>query len=180
MKQSALKFNELDTAILSCLTSTLDSGISGYDITTKNIANTRAWSAAHQQVYRELNKMSKAGIVTHNIIPQDGKPDKKIYTITDKGLELFNDHVATATAKPEKSHNHHTVMLLAGSEHYFESLIAITQMQMDALDDVRKELNSDMEILLVDREQEQCIIDMNFAINALTLIRKNKEKQNDA
>ena len=43
------------------------------------------WKASQQQIYRELGKMAKQGWVTHQSIPQAGKPDKKIYELTTAG-----------------------------------------------------------------------------------------------
>jgi DNA-binding PadR family transcriptional regulator len=59
---------------------------SGYDI-SKRFEETVScyWQASQQQIYRELSKMEKQGWVTFETVPQEGKPDKKIYAITDAG-----------------------------------------------------------------------------------------------
>ncbi|MDJ0508913.1 MAG: PadR family transcriptional regulator [Crocosphaera sp.] len=47
------------------------------------------WKATQQQIYRELGKMEKNGLVKSEIIPQKGRPDKKLYSITEQGqIEL--------------------------------------------------------------------------------------------
>lgn len=43
------------------------------------------WNASHQQVYQELGKLSNDGLVEFDSVEQVGKPDKKIYRITEKG-----------------------------------------------------------------------------------------------
>lgn len=43
------------------------------------------WQASQQQVYRELGKMEQSGWVIHETIPQEGRPDKKLYRITAAG-----------------------------------------------------------------------------------------------
>ena len=43
------------------------------------------WQAQTSQVYRELTAMEKAGWLTSEIHIQTGKPNKKLYTITDAG-----------------------------------------------------------------------------------------------
>ena len=43
------------------------------------------WQASQQQIYRELGKMQRQGWVEHETVPQEGKPDKKIYTMTPAG-----------------------------------------------------------------------------------------------
>lgn len=60
----------------------------GYDI-TKEFSNAigHFWKASHQQVYRELNKLADMGAVSCRLEPQDGKPDRKVYSITDIGRQ---------------------------------------------------------------------------------------------
>jgi DNA-binding PadR family transcriptional regulator len=45
------------------------------------------WKASQQQVYRELAKMEQQGWVYFETIPQVGKPDKKIYHLTEQGQQ---------------------------------------------------------------------------------------------
>lgn len=48
------------------------------------------WNASHQQIYLELSKMAKEELVSFREEPQTGKPSKKIYSITKKGLKSLN------------------------------------------------------------------------------------------
>ena len=61
---------------------------SGYDI-TKHFEEGMScyWKATQQQVYRELSKLSEKGYVSFETLPQAGKPDKKLYRITDTGWQ---------------------------------------------------------------------------------------------
>ncbi|MGM9669852.1 MAG: PadR family transcriptional regulator [Faecousia sp.] len=45
------------------------------------------WSANTSQIYRELQVLKEKGFVTDQTIPQQGKPDKKLFSITEKGKE---------------------------------------------------------------------------------------------
>ena len=45
------------------------------------------WTAQTSQIYRELQTLKKHGWVTDELIPQEGKPDKKPFTITEEGKE---------------------------------------------------------------------------------------------
>jgi len=47
------------------------------------------WSAELSQIYRELSKLEKQGYVSSKIEQQEGRPDKKIYTITEDGERAF-------------------------------------------------------------------------------------------
>ncbi len=68
------------------LTVLMDSPSSGYDISKQFEMGVGCfWNASQQQIYRELAKMEKQGWVEFETIPQDGKPDKKIYHFTPAG-----------------------------------------------------------------------------------------------
>lgn len=71
------------------------------------------WQASHQQIYRELAGLSADGCVRFEIVPQPGKPEKKIYAITRKGREELKHWVAAPTAPPRRR-NDLLVKLLAG------------------------------------------------------------------
>ena len=43
------------------------------------------WSASHQQVYRELSKLTDEDLVIFTSVKQGDKPDKKVYRITAAG-----------------------------------------------------------------------------------------------
>jgi DNA-binding PadR family transcriptional regulator len=59
---------------------------SGYDISKRFEESVSCyWQASQQQIYRELGKMEQQGWVTFEKVPQEGKPDKKIYRMTEAG-----------------------------------------------------------------------------------------------
>lgn len=43
------------------------------------------WSATHQQIYRVLKRMEERGWVSGAAIAQDGRPDKRVYTVSADG-----------------------------------------------------------------------------------------------
>lgn len=68
-----------------------ESACSGYDI-SKHFEESVGcfWKASQQQIYRELGKMARQGWVSHTTVPQTGKPDKKVYAMTEAGkVELL-------------------------------------------------------------------------------------------
>lgn len=73
----------------------------GYDI-TKEFSSSIGyfWKASHQQVYRELNKMGQQGLVTCVLEPQEGKPDRKVYSITAEGKVALTEWFDQPTAHP--------------------------------------------------------------------------------
>ncbi|MFC5078815.1 hypothetical protein VTH8203_03440 [Vibrio thalassae] len=73
----------------------------GYDITKEFSASIGYfWKASHQQVYRELNKMADKALVTCKLEPQEGKPDRKVYSITDSGRSALGEWFEQPTVHP--------------------------------------------------------------------------------
>ena len=64
--------------------------LSGYEI-RKWAENLRFfyWSPAQSQIYLELRKLSKLGYVSSLEVRQEGKPDKRMYSITQEGKLEF-------------------------------------------------------------------------------------------
>jgi len=49
------------------------------------------WKASHQQIYRELSKLEQDGLVLSEIVPQENRPDKKVYRVTESGKKYLVD-----------------------------------------------------------------------------------------
>ncbi len=64
---------------------------SGYDL--KKIFDNSVrhfWGADQSQIYRTLARMTENGLVEMERVPQEDRPDRKVYHITDRGRgELF-------------------------------------------------------------------------------------------
>lgn len=74
----------LDHAILGFL----DRGpMTGYDLKTRcfDDALGHVWTADQAQVYRTLDRLAARGLVKPRLVPQRGKPDRKVFTITRAG-----------------------------------------------------------------------------------------------
>ncbi|HOP63633.1 MAG TPA: PadR family transcriptional regulator [Spirochaetota bacterium] len=62
--------------------------LSGYDLAKEfNSSVGFYWKTTHQQIYRELARLEKEGMVTSEVIKQKDRPDKKIYSITETGMQ---------------------------------------------------------------------------------------------
>lgn len=70
--------------------------LTGYEI-KQRFDNTLmfCWHALHSQIYQELKKMRKAGLVTVRTEVQVGKPNRQVYSITKEGLEELKHWLAT-------------------------------------------------------------------------------------
>ncbi len=56
------------------------------------------WHAHHTQIYRELLKMEDEALVSSEHVAQHDLPDKKIYSITDRGREELIDWLRQPTS----------------------------------------------------------------------------------
>lgn len=55
------------------------------------------WQATHQQIYRVLGRMESDGWLSVETVPQRGKPDKRVYTVSGTGAQVLADWLAEPT-----------------------------------------------------------------------------------
>ncbi|MEW5249132.1 PadR family transcriptional regulator [Microbulbifer sp. 2201CG32-9] len=118
---------------------------SGYDLKRRfERSVSHFWSASHQQMYRELRKLHQDGLLDCSVQPQVGKPDKKVYQLTDAGREALRDWVQQP-APAQKIREPFLVQLFAG--HHLD------REQARAL--IRRQLDQHRALLAAYREQKQ-------------------------
>lgn len=82
----------LSHAILSALA---DRPCSGYDLAKQFDGSVGFfWHASHQQIYRELTKLEQQALITAEAVAQAGKPDKKIFSVTEAGKTYLKEWIA--------------------------------------------------------------------------------------
>ena len=59
------------------------------------------WSGNNNQIYKALVELLHQGLVTNEVHHQESSPSKKIYTITQEGIEELKKWVLTAPEPPE-------------------------------------------------------------------------------
>jgi DNA-binding PadR family transcriptional regulator len=73
--------------------------LSGYDLAGRMRARVgHFWQARHSQIYPELARLEEEGLVTHRIVEQRERPDKKVYEITSAGLDALKEWVTERPA----------------------------------------------------------------------------------
>ena len=78
----------------------------GYEITKAfEAVYSHFWRASHQQVYRELGRLGAEGRVKAKAVSQKGKPDKKIYSITKRGLDELRQWIVAPTEIPRTQYD---------------------------------------------------------------------------
>lgn len=84
-------------AVLAAL---LDGEASGYELAKRfdaSVAN--FWHALPQQLYTELRRLEQHGLVAGRAVRQQGRPDKRVFTMTRAGEEELR-RFAAAPTKP--------------------------------------------------------------------------------
>ena len=73
--------------------------LSGYDLAGRMRARVgHFWEARHSQIYPELARLEEGGLVSHRVVEQRERPDKKVYNITPAGLEALKSWVTAPPA----------------------------------------------------------------------------------
>ncbi|MFE3504995.1 PadR family transcriptional regulator [Kitasatospora sp. NPDC059160] len=84
-------------AVLAAL---LDGEASGYDLAKAfDLGVANFWYAQPQQLYAELARLERDGLVAGREVAQEGRPTKRLFTVTAAGLAEL-DEFAAASAKP--------------------------------------------------------------------------------
>ena len=75
-----------------CLGMLTDGDASGYDM-KKCFESSfgHFFPAGYGSIYPALATLARNGLVEFELVPQDGKPDRKVYQITGKGREALSD-----------------------------------------------------------------------------------------
>ena len=74
------------------------------------------WNAPGSQIYRELDRMEKTGWVSSRGIVQEGRPNKRLYSITASGREELTRWLTDFQYKPENPHSAIIMRVFYGAE----------------------------------------------------------------
>ena len=93
----------------------IDKG-SGYDLAKRFDQSVGFfWPSTYQQVYRDLGRLEHDGLVNAEKVSQQGKPDKKIYSITPAGITELKSWLSVP-AKPMKIKDTFLIKLFGGHQ----------------------------------------------------------------
>ncbi|MFW6174437.1 MAG: PadR family transcriptional regulator [Chloroflexota bacterium] len=92
--------------------------MSGYDV--KSVADRSIshfyWAPAKSQVYSELRRLVRLGLATEQEVAQEGRPDKRIYRITEAGRRTLRDWVSEPGAAPDSLKSEFMLKVFLGAE----------------------------------------------------------------
>jgi DNA-binding PadR family transcriptional regulator len=122
-----------------CLGMLTDGEASGYDLKKEFESSFgHFFAAGYGSIYPALNALANDGLVECRCIPQDGKPDRKVYKITASGRE----HLLEALGNPCPSHKVRSEFL---ATMCFAHLMTREQVET-VLDNRVKEMTSYLEL----------------------------------
>jgi DNA-binding PadR family transcriptional regulator len=105
----------------------------GYDLKKEFGSNFKHfYPAGYGSIYPALADLAENGLVSCREIPQDGKPDRKIYRITDKGQRVFAQALRD-TAPKHKMRSEFLAMLYFADLIEPERLSALLDERVEAL-----------------------------------------------
>jgi len=82
----------------------------GYDLTRKfEDSLNNFWHAQSSQIYRELKRLEADGAVSSRVVVQHGRPNQRVYTITDSGRERLAAWLAEG--RPNFGNTHYEILL---------------------------------------------------------------------
>ena len=82
------------------------SSSTGYELTKRFESSLNYfWHAQSSQIYRELNRLEEKGLVTSETVIQEGRPNKRVYSITESGLNAFLEWMNTPASFAVNAHD---------------------------------------------------------------------------
>jgi DNA-binding PadR family transcriptional regulator len=132
------------------LVSLVDCPQSGYDLAKKFDGSVGFfWKATHQQIYRELTKLEELRWLTAKSIIQAGRPDKKLFSLTDLGIE----NVKTWISQPcEISPSKEELLVKIYAGHLVSSQLLVAEIKrhqqlhqekLEIYQEIERQMNAD-------------------------------------
>jgi DNA-binding PadR family transcriptional regulator len=90
--------------------------MSGYDLEhTVRVSIAHIWRESYGQIYPNLKKLAAAGLVRRKTEKRKGRPDRHVYSITEKGRETLAQWLAEPP-QPEIPRNEMLLKLFFGAQ----------------------------------------------------------------
>ncbi len=102
------ELSELEVALLALLSIR---PMTGYEIYRRNARALEPWwETPRTQIYPKLRELEKRGLIEHEQVVQEGKPNKRLYSLCPPGAEALSHWLGSTVAVPEM--RHHMMMRL--------------------------------------------------------------------
>lgn len=118
----------------------MEADASGYEIKQKlEKLFSHFYNASYGTIYPTLGHMEKEGLITKRSLVQEGKPNKNIYSVTDKGRRQFQSYLASDIQEVEIKSDIMVRLYFGGfadpglAEHWLETSIKKTELSLAKL-----------------------------------------------
>jgi PadR family transcriptional regulator AphA len=98
---------------------------SGYDLqqfANKSISHFY-WTPAKSQIYSELRRLTSLGFVSEELVTQEVRPDKRVYSITEEGRGVLTSHLQSEKLEREVIKSPAILRVFFGESMSNESLV---------------------------------------------------------
>jgi DNA-binding PadR family transcriptional regulator len=119
----------LRNAVMAAL---LEGEASGWDLAKgfdSSVAN--FWTATPQQIYRELERMDREGLVAARVVQQERRPNKRLFSLTEAGYAALRDYTAADLARPTIIRDELLVKVQSADVGDLEGVRAAVETQME-------------------------------------------------
>jgi len=104
--------------------------MSGYDLAQSIRASVgHFWNESYGQIYPNLRKLAKGGLVNSRSERQAGKPDRHVHSITERGRQRLREWL-TVPPQPETPRNELLLKVFLGAQVEPEVLVAHVESMM--------------------------------------------------
>ena len=102
------ELSELEVALLALLSVR---PMTGYEIQRRNARALEPWwETPRTQIYPKLRELERRGLIQHEYVVQEGKPNKRLYSLRPPGSQALAGWLGSAISMPEM--RHHMMMRL--------------------------------------------------------------------
>jgi DNA-binding PadR family transcriptional regulator len=104
----SVELSELEVALLALLSIR---PMTGYEILRHHARALEPWwETPRTQIYPKLRELQKRGLIEHEYVVQESKPNKRLYSIGPAGSQALSSWLASTISVPEM--RHHMMMRL--------------------------------------------------------------------
>jgi PadR family transcriptional regulator, regulatory protein AphA len=106
--------------------------MTGYEIEHwMNVSTGHFWHAKISQIYTTLKQIEEQGLVQSHIEPQEGRPDRRVYQLTDAGRDTLNQWLLTPILEPEMKKDTLLLKMFFGLPAGRDSLLTQLRLQLE-------------------------------------------------
>jgi len=106
--------------------------MTGYELKqTMDVSTSNFWHAKQSQIYTTLKKMEGNGLVISDVQAQDGRPDRRVYTITQTGIADLRSWLSQPVMELQARKELVLLKLFFSADEKKQALITQLQLQRD-------------------------------------------------